>query len=217
MRGLMLVGREPAKMRPSKDLTTCGRWVLVRPGSSSVMAGLSAFVLPGRSAGVQGTVPRAPQATRLGGQAVRGQRNREPYPCCSGLSTSGVRTRGDHTREGQPAGGAGSGRRGRPAHDASPEAVVGPPRRARRVSTTAAAGDQLVVGSLGPLESRVPATSGRHDITVCGVDRAHRCAPGPTRTGDARTTQGPPSGRRTVPAGRARWCTPRRAPGGGVT
>src|SRR3982751_4501248 len=31
--GLMLVGREPAKMRPSKDLTTCGRWVRGRPGS----------------------------------------------------------------------------------------------------------------------------------------------------------------------------------------
>ena len=34
--GLMLVGREPAKMRPSKDLTTCGRWVLV---SSWVVVG----------------------------------------------------------------------------------------------------------------------------------------------------------------------------------
>jgi hypothetical protein len=26
--GVMLVGREPAKMRPFKDLTTCGRRVL---------------------------------------------------------------------------------------------------------------------------------------------------------------------------------------------
>jgi hypothetical protein len=34
--GVMLVGREPAKMRPSKDLTTCGRWVL---GSSWVVVG----------------------------------------------------------------------------------------------------------------------------------------------------------------------------------
>jgi hypothetical protein len=34
----VLVGREPAKMRPSKDLTTCGRDCA---GSSSVMAELS--------------------------------------------------------------------------------------------------------------------------------------------------------------------------------
>jgi hypothetical protein len=39
--GLMLVGREPAKMRPSKDLTTCGRvcavssWVVVGNGGLS--------------------------------------------------------------------------------------------------------------------------------------------------------------------------------------
>jgi len=32
----VLVGREPAKMRPSKDLTTCGRWVR---GSSWVVVG----------------------------------------------------------------------------------------------------------------------------------------------------------------------------------
>src|SRR5437660_1425052 len=35
--GVMLWGREPAKMGHSKDLTTCGRWGLVRPWSPSVV------------------------------------------------------------------------------------------------------------------------------------------------------------------------------------
>src|SRR5919202_1293102 len=35
------------------------------------------------------------------------------------------------------------------------------------------------------------------------------------RGSDARTTQGPPSGWRTAPAGRAGWCITRRAPGAG--
>src|SRR3712207_6566609 len=35
------------------------------------------------------SLPRAPLVTRLGGQAVRGQRNRRPYPCSRAMSTPG--------------------------------------------------------------------------------------------------------------------------------
>jgi hypothetical protein len=41
--GLILVGREPAKMRPSKDLTTCGRDCA---GSSSVNGGAVHLICP---------------------------------------------------------------------------------------------------------------------------------------------------------------------------
>src|SRR3954447_22467889 len=42
---------------------------------------------------VSGTCSRAPLVTRLGGQAVRGQRNRRPYPCSDAMSTPGGRVR----------------------------------------------------------------------------------------------------------------------------
>src|SRR6476646_9011970 len=83
----VLVGREPAKMRPSKDLTTCGRDCA---GSSSVNGGAVHLVCPTvRRADKQGVRDgsRAPLVTRLGGQAVRGQRNRTRYPCYGPLST----------------------------------------------------------------------------------------------------------------------------------
>src|SRR4051812_50041242 len=78
----MLVGREPAKMRPSKDLTTCGRVCAVRPGSSSEMAGCPpglSRIPEGRPAGVQ-DCSRAPLVTRLGGQAVKGTATEDPTP-----------------------------------------------------------------------------------------------------------------------------------------
>src|SRR4051812_4329672 len=74
----MLVGREPAKMRPSKDLTTCGRWVLVRPGSSSVMARLPATPVQW-STRVSGR-SRAPLVTRLGGQGSQRAAQQETLP-----------------------------------------------------------------------------------------------------------------------------------------
>jgi hypothetical protein len=46
----MLVGREPAKMRPSKDLTTCGRGC----GSSWVVVGDGEAVRDGRDARIDG-------------------------------------------------------------------------------------------------------------------------------------------------------------------
>ena len=62
-------------------------WVVVGFGEAAprLPAALSEW-----SAGGLGRVPRAPQVTRLGGHAVRGQRNREPYPCSDTLSTSGT-------------------------------------------------------------------------------------------------------------------------------
>src|SRR3712207_7472615 len=53
--------------------------------SSSVMARLSAtaaIALRQVSEGKARSCSRASVVTRLGGQAVRGQRNRRPYPCC---------------------------------------------------------------------------------------------------------------------------------------
>src|SRR3954447_18594205 len=69
----MLVGREPAKMRPSKDLTTCGRWVRVRPGWSSVMAGRPLLLSTGRPGcpGIPGT-PGDP-SRRAGSQGAAQQ------------------------------------------------------------------------------------------------------------------------------------------------
>ena len=63
----VLVGREPAKMRPSKDLTTCGRWVR---GSSWVVVGigeavrLGLEVLSGGRPGCPEDDSRAPLVTR---------------------------------------------------------------------------------------------------------------------------------------------------------
>ena len=100
----VLVGREPAKMRPSKDLTTCGRdcaGVVVGNG------GAVHLVCPTfRRADQRGDRDRsrAPLVTRLGGQAVRGQRNRRPYPCSSALSTPGGWMRPDATPRGRRAG-----------------------------------------------------------------------------------------------------------------
>src|SRR3712207_7738056 len=101
----MLVGREPAKMRPSKDLTTCGRWVLVRPGSSSVMAGLSAFVLPGRVDGrPEDGSPGHPRRPVSAGKQSGGSATENPTPAGTGCPRRGSAREGDHTREGQPAG-----------------------------------------------------------------------------------------------------------------
>src|SRR4051812_46608851 len=124
----MLVGREPAKMRPSKDLTTCGRSVLFRPGSSSVMASCppgSGGSCPVGRRGVR-DCSRAPLVTRLGGQAVRGQRNRTRYPYSDALSTSGGPVRPAPHPEGASGGSPGFVRR---PDDASANASVGLPRR----------------------------------------------------------------------------------------
>src|SRR3954454_1477708 len=74
----MLVGREPAKMRPSKDLTTCGRVCAVRPGSSSVMAGCPPGSVPhsgGSASGCPGLLPGTPgdPARRAGSQGAAEQ------------------------------------------------------------------------------------------------------------------------------------------------
>src|SRR5215218_10419085 len=71
----VLVGREPAKMRPSKDLTTCGRDCA---GSSSVMAGLSTGLsdVPERQpAGRPGLLPGTPgdPSRRAGSQRAAQQ------------------------------------------------------------------------------------------------------------------------------------------------
>jgi hypothetical protein len=63
----VLVGREPAKMRPSKDLTTCGRCVR---GSSWVVVGIGGAVRLGLEVlsdgrpGCPEGVFRAPLVTR---------------------------------------------------------------------------------------------------------------------------------------------------------
>src|SRR5215218_1501635 len=71
----MLVGREPAKMRPSKDLTTCGRDCA---GSSSVMARLPAGlsdVPEGQPAGRPEQLPGTPgdPSRRAGSQRAAQQ------------------------------------------------------------------------------------------------------------------------------------------------
>src|SRR3954451_22309005 len=80
--GEILVGREPAKMRPSKDLTTCGRgcwvssWVVVGNGGAARVlspGGVDQMAVPGR-------IPGTPGDPTVAGKGVRGQRNRKPYP-----------------------------------------------------------------------------------------------------------------------------------------
>src|SRR4051812_40092749 len=74
----MLVGREPAKMRPSKDLTTCGRvcavssWVVVGNGGLSTWI---RWVLSGWSTGCPGLLPGTPgdPSRRAGSQGTAQQ------------------------------------------------------------------------------------------------------------------------------------------------
>src|SRR3954470_11931649 len=77
--GLMLVGREPAKMRPSKDLTTCGR---VGAVSSRVVVGNGEAVhldlmgpVPMVEGGVPGPLPGTPgdPSRRAGSQGAAQQ------------------------------------------------------------------------------------------------------------------------------------------------
>src|SRR4051794_2797356 len=167
----MLVGREPAKMRPSKDLTTCGRSVLFRPGSSSVMAGCppgSGGSCPVGRRGVR-DCSRAPLVTRLGGQAVRGQRNRTRYPHSDALSTSGGPVR--------PAPHPGGPAAGRPRSRA---ALMMPTSRllwgCHAAQSERERNDvvpQLVVSRVSSLIFQCPPTSTTVTRTVC----VHDCAP----------------------------------------
>jgi hypothetical protein len=191
----------------------------VGAGSSWVVVGNGGAVRvrPARTVGgrPERGPPGHPRRPVSAGKQSGGSATENPTPATAGCPRRGSAREGDHTREGQPAGGAGSGRRGRPTHDASPEAVVGPPRRARRVFGTAAAGR-----SAGREQPRPAGLPGPGDVRAARPHRVRAgprgpCAPGSTRTRDARTTQGPPTRWRTAPAGRARWCTTRRAPGDG--
>ena len=64
---------------------------------------------------------------------------------------------------------------------------VGSSRRPQRA-------DQLVVSSLGPLDSQVPATSGQHDRTACVPDHGDRVLPGPPGRGTRGRRRGRPPG-----------------------
>src|SRR3954452_18303122 len=79
VRGLMLVGREPAKMRPSKDLTTCGRVCAVSSRVVVGSGGLSAWTVRHSerpASGCPGLLPGTPgdPARRGGSQGAAQQK-----------------------------------------------------------------------------------------------------------------------------------------------
>ena len=114
--GLMLVGREPAKMRPSKDLTTCGRDCAGFVLASSVIGGavLSVWsVLPvGPIDRVTGNGPRAPLVTRLWRAGSQRAAQQETLPLSRARCPRGVPGATGATPGGQrPSSGGGGVRR----------------------------------------------------------------------------------------------------------
>jgi hypothetical protein len=166
----VLVGREPAKMRPSKDLTTCGRDCA---GSSSVMAELSTWSVrrpEGRSTGCPGRVPGTPgdPSRRAGSQRAAQQEtlpllDRDVHaggPGATGATSGGrakLRARGA------------SGVRD---HDASRRRAAEPPRRAASAELPRGRSRQLVVRSVRSLIFQSPFTLVIRTSTVCVQDWA---------------------------------------------
>jgi hypothetical protein len=179
-------------------------WVVV--GNGGAVRVRPARTVDGRPEDGPPGHPRRPVSA---GKQSGGSATENPTPAAAGCPRRGSAREGDHTREGQPAGGAGSGRRGRLAHDASPEALVGPPRRptssGRAVRLRRAGRGDLLPGPApsvpGGEEVLPPAGREHRQLAERPGPRPRPAASAgttartPVLSGQpARTTQGPPSG-----------------------